>query len=176
MFRKIWQRLKETLQEPKVKWLPLREDSKRPEIATDGSVGYDVFASRVLDRKTKEVIGDLPAEIKPGGSVLIGIGVAFEVCPACYAAEMGPRSSFEPKLGIRLGGAPGTIDPDFRGESTVFLINESLEPFIVEKHMRIAQLVFRKAETPVWIKVSSLSKTKRDKGSFGSTGLKEIKK
>lgn len=176
MFRKIWQRLKETLQEPKVKWVPLRDDSKKPERATDGSVGYDVFASRVLDKRTKEVVGDLPVEIKPGENVLIGIGIAFEVCQPCYAAEMGPRSGFEPKLGIRLGGVPGTIDPDFRGESTVFLINESQEPFIVEKQMRVAQLVFRKVEIPVWEKVSSLSKTKRDKGSFGSTGLKEIKK
>jgi dUTP pyrophosphatase len=159
-----------------VKWLPLRDDSKRPERATDGSCGYDVFASRVLDRKTKAVIGELPVEIKPGESVLKGIGIAFEVYPACYAAEMGPRSGFEPKFGIRLGGAPGTLDSDFRGESTVFLLNEGDQPFLVEKHMRIAQLVFRKVETPAWERASALSQTKRDQGSFGSTGLKEIKK
>jgi len=172
----IWRRLKDLLQEPKVKWVPLRPDSKKPERATDGSAGYDVFASRVLNTKTKEVIGELPVTINPGESVLIGIGIAFEVGPACYASEMGPRSNFEPKLGIRLGGAPGTIDPDFRGESTVFLINESQKPFTVEKHMRVAQLVFRKVETPAWERVEKLSETKRDKGSLGSTGLQEIKK
>ena len=173
---KIWRRLKELLQEPKVKWVPLREDSKMPQRATDGSCGYDVCASRVLEKQTKEVIGDLPAEIRPGESMLLGIGVAFEVSPCCYAAELGPRSNFEPKLGIRLGGAPGTIDPDFRGEATVFLINDGKIPFMVKKNMRIAQLVFRKVETPVWEKVASLSETERGKKGLGSTGLEEIKK
>lgn len=172
----ILKRLRELLREPQVLWIPLREDSKMPQSATDGSSGYDVFASRVLDRKTKEVIGDLPFTINPGESALFGIGVAFEVKPPCYPPLLSPRGGFEPKLGIKLGGAPGIIDSDFRGESTVFLVNEGDQPFTVEKNMRIAQLVFCKVERPEWIRVASLSQTRRGEGSFGSTGLKEIKK
>lgn len=172
----LFKRLYELIAEPKVRWLALREDSKKPESATLGSGGYDVYASRVLDKKTKEVIADLPAEIKPGESILVGIGVAFEVKPPCYVPKMCPRSGFEPKFGVRLGGAPGIIDPDFRGESTVFLINEGKESFVIEKNMRIAQLVFIRVEKPAWQKVVKLSQTKRGTGSFGSTGLKEIKR
>jgi len=121
------------------------------------------------------VIGDLPIEIKSGGSVLIGIGVRFDV-PFPYEAQVRPRSGLASKYDIELSNSPGTIDPDFRGEAGVLLRNRGKKKFIVEKNMRIAQLVFTKVEIPEMKEVLDLSKTPRGEGGFGSTGLFEIKK
>ena len=92
----------------------VREDAKTPVRASDGAVGYDVFASRELDKKTKEVIADLPVKILSGESVLIGIGVQMAV-PFPFQCEMRPRSGLASRHDIELSNSPGTIDPDFRG-------------------------------------------------------------
>ena len=68
--------------------------------------------------------------------------------------------------------SPGTIDSDYRGEICVILINHGKDSFIIERGMRIAQIVFAKLPNFKLIEVKELSATKRDKGGFGSTGLK----
>lgn len=153
----------------------IRRDSKLPERATAGAIGFDVYASRVLDKWTKEVISDLPVEIKPGGSVLIGIGVRFDISFP-YEAQVRPRSGLASRYDVELSNSPGTIDPDFRGEAGILLRNRGEKTFTVEKDMRIAQLIFTKAEIPELKEVQEVSKTVRGEGGFGSTGLFEIKK
>lgn len=157
-----------------VKVQKIREDSKIPERATEGAIGFDVYASRVLDKWTKEVISDLPAEIKPGGSILIGIGMRFDI-PFPYEAQVRPRSGLASRYDVELSNSPGTIDPDFRGEAGILLRNRGDKIFIVEKNMRIAQLVFTKVEIPEMMEALELSETDRGEGGFGSTGLFEIK-
>lgn len=158
-----------------VKVQKIREDSKIPERATKGAVGFDVYASRVLDKWTKEVISDLPAVIEPGASILIGIGVRLAV-PFPYEAQVRPRSGLASRYDVELSNSPGTVDPDFRGEAGVLLRNRGDHAFVVEKNMRIAQLIFTKVEIPEIEEVSELSETDRGEGGFGSTGLFEIKK
>ena len=119
----------------------VREDAKTPVRASDGAVGYDVFASRELDKKTKEVIADLPVKILSGESVLIGIGVQMAV-PFPFQCEMRPRSGLASRHDIELSNSPGTIDPDFRGEAGVLLRNRGKWTFTIEKNMRIAQIIF----------------------------------
>lgn len=155
-----------------VKVQKIREDSKIPERATEGAIGFDVYASRVLDKWTK-VISDLPVEIEPGGSVLIGIGVRFDI-PFPYEAQVRPRSGLASRYDIELSNSPGTVDPDFRGEAGILLRNRGEKCFIVEKNMRIAQLIFTKVEIPALEETLELSKTVRGEGGFGSTGLLEI--
>lgn len=75
------------------------------------------------------------------------------------------------KYGITIGNAPGTVDPDYRGEVGVLLINHGQDPFSVEKNMRIAQLVFYKSEIPNLEETEKLPETIRGVGGFGSTGL-----
>lgn len=153
-----------------IKIRKIRKDAQIPIRASDGAVGYDVFASRVLDKITKEIIQDLPAEILPGGSLLIGIGVQMAV-PWPFQCEMRPRSGLASKHDIELSNSPGTIDPDFRGEAGVLLRNRGEKPFIVEKNMRVAQLIFSKVEIPVLEETEKLPSTKRGEGGFGVTGL-----
>lgn len=153
-----------------IKIRKIRDDAKAPIRASDGAVGYDVFASRILDKNTKEVIGELPARIPAGGSVLIGIGVQMAI-PWLHEAQVRPRSGLASKHNIELSNSPGTIDPDFRGEAGVLLRNRGDESFIIEKDMRIAQLIFSKVEIPVLEEATELPSTRRGSLGFGGTGL-----
>ena len=149
----------------------IRKDALIPIRASDGAVGYDVFGSRVLDKITKRVIQDLPFEIPSGKSVLIGIGVRMAV-PWPFQCEVRPRSGLANKFDIELSNSPGTVDPDFRGEAGVLLRNRGDNSFVIEKNMRIAQLVFSRAEVPILeLTDGELPKTRRGGLGFGSTGL-----
>ncbi|MBI4433851.1 dUTP diphosphatase [Candidatus Uhrbacteria bacterium] len=145
-------------------------DAQIPVRASDGAVGYDVYAYHVVDKHTRESLGALPVTIPPQGSVLLGIGVVFAVPPE-YDCQVRPRSGLASKHDIELSNSPGTVDPDYRGEASVLLRNRSDCPFVVEKGMRVAQLVFTKVELPVFTETDTLPSTARDTGGFGSTGL-----
>ena len=67
---------------------------------------------------------------------------------------------------------PGTIDADYRGEIKVILINLGKENFIVEKGLRIAQMVLCPVTQAQLEEVDDLNKTIRGTGGFGSTGTK----
>ncbi|MFA5358206.1 MAG: dUTP diphosphatase [Patescibacteria group bacterium] len=148
-------------------------DAIIPARATNGAVGFDVYAYGVLDIETKEYGGELPYVLDPGQKILIGVGVAF-ASPWPVECQVRPRSGLANKYGIELGNSPGTVDPDFRGNVGVLLRNRSDAPFVVTKGMRIAQLIFSEVQIPVFEEVSDLPPTRRGAGGFGSTGLSDI--
>ena len=83
---------------------------------------------------------------------------------------MRPRSGLAAKHGITVLNTPGTIDADYRGEVKIILINLGQEDFVIERGMRIAQMVIApvvQAQTQI---VDTLSDTQRGDGGFGSTG------
>ena len=84
---------------------------------------------------------------------------------------MRPRSGLAIKHGITGLNSPGTIDPDYRGEIGVVLINHGTEPFRIERGMRIAQLVVAPVVRAVWKELEVLEQTERGTGGFGSTGV-----
>ncbi len=145
-------------------------DAIVPARASNGAVGYDVYAYRILDKNTREPIDELPFVLEPGESVLTGIGVRFAI-PWPIQCEVRPRSGLASKHNIELSNSPGTIDPDFRGEAGILLRNRGKIPFTLEKEMRIAQLIFSEAQIPVLETVEELPETLRGSGGFGSTGL-----
>ena len=63
-----------------------------------------------------------------------------------------------------------TVDADYRGEVKVILINLGDEDFVIERGMRIAQMVIAPVTQAVFSEVESLSETDRGAGGFGSTG------
>ena len=67
---------------------------------------------------------------------------------------------------------PGTIDADYRGELKVILINLSNKVFVVEKGLRIAQMVLCPVVKATLKEVTELENTERGSGGFGSTGIK----
>lgn len=64
----------------------------------------------------------------------------------------------------------GVIDPDYRGNVAVLLINHGNKEFVLKRGDRFAQMIFEKADLGevVEIPVSDLETTHR--GGFGSTG------
>ena len=99
--------------------------------------------------------------------------MAFPVeLPKNFEAQVRPRSGLALKNSITVLNSPGTIDSDYRGEIGVILINHGIKEFLIERGMRIAQIVFLSLPSIQIVETKSLTKTQRDKGGFGSTGLK----
>ena len=139
----------------------LTADAILPHYAHPGDAGPDVFA-------------DEHAEIDPGESKTVKTGIALEL-PWGTEAQVRPRSGLAAKHQLTVLNAPGTIDAGYRGEVCVILINHGKKPFIVEKGMKIAQLVIQPVLTVDVAEAAELSDTARSTGGFGSTGNKATK-
>jgi dUTP diphosphatase len=111
-----------------------------------------------------------PVAIAPGGRAMIPTGIALAL-PRGHEGQIRPRSGLAARHGVTVLNTPGTIDADYRGEVQVILINHGTAPFMVERGMRIAQLVIARVERAVLIEVDSLDATERAAGGIGSTGL-----
>ena len=143
-----------------IKILDHGEGLELPHYATEGSAGVDLKAA------VDEAVIISPMERK-----LIPTGLSMAI-PENYEAQIRPRSGLAFKKGITVLNTPGTIDSDYRGEVKVLLINLGKEDFVVERGMRIAQLVVEKYEKIQWNVVESLDDTSRAGGGYGSTGVK----
>ena len=126
---------------------------------TEDSAGFDLMAA--IEQK---II------LKPNTTELIPAGFCLEM-PKDFEAQVRPRSGLALKNSVTVLNSPGTIDADYRGEVGVILINHSQKNFDIHRGMRIAQIIFSRVPETVLIEKSSLSKTKRDQGGFGSTGV-----
>jgi dUTP pyrophosphatase len=101
--------------------------------------------------------------------VSVPTGIAIELPPG-YEAQVRPRSGLAARHGIALLNAPGTIDPGYRGELKVLLINHSDVDFQIEAGQRIAQLVISAYARVECSWAVELSDSARSDGGFGSTG------
>ena len=126
-----------------------------PKRSSAGAAGYDIYADQ-----SGFIVGY-------GSTLLISTGWAMEM-PDGYYAEIRPRSGLAVKHGIDT--LAGVIDSDYRGEVKVVLINHGSKHFKIKAGDRIAQLVFRKHETPNIMLVDELGDSVRGAGGFGSTG------
>ena len=111
-----------------------------------------------------------PVTLQPGERTLIPTGIAIAL-PDGYEAQIRPRSGLALKHGVSLVNTPGTIDPDYRGEIGVILINHGAELFTVTSGDRIAQMVFARFERGELLEVTELENTVRGAGGFGHTGV-----
>ncbi len=131
-----------------------------PQYQTEDAAGMDLYAS------INEQITLKPLERK-----LIPAGIMTEI-PSGYEIQIRPRSGLALKNGITVLNSPGTIDPDYRGEIGVILINLGNKDFIINKGDRIAQAVINKVERFFITEVNDLGESERGSGGFGSTGKK----
>ena len=130
-----------------------------PKYETTGSSGMDLSANI-----------EAPISINPGSTAIIPTGLSVSI-PKGYEIQIRPRSGLAAKNKISVLNTPGTIDADYRGEIKVILINLSKENFIVEKGLRIAQMVVSPVIQVELKEVDELENTARGKGGFGSTGV-----
>lgn len=105
--------------------------------------------------------------LHPGERKLVPTGLAVEIPPGCYG-RIAPRSGLAVKHGVDT--LAGVIDPDFRGELKVLLINLGDQAISFDAGARIAQLITERAASGDFVEVEELSDTERAGGGFGSTG------
>ncbi|QJB57698.1 dUTP diphosphatase [Pseudodesulfovibrio sp. zrk46] len=128
--------------------------------ATEHSAGLDLRAC--ID--TEEL------EIGSGEKVAIPAGISIEILEKSVAAYVFSRSGLGTKEGLTVSQGVGVIDPDYRGEIKVSLLNTSGEKRRIKRGQRIAQLVFMPIFQGVIRPVDELGETDRGAGGFGSTG------
>lgn len=145
--------------EIKIKRLEHSKGIPIPEYATLNSSGMDLRAAI-----WENII------LKPFERVAVPTGFSVEI-PEGYEGQIRTRSGLALNNGIVCLNSPGTIDSDYRGEVKVILCNLSKEDFVVERGMRIAQLVIVKYEKAKVNEVNELTNTKRGKNGFGSSGV-----
>ncbi len=138
----------------------LSKDVALPKYETKGSSGLDLAA--YTDKQIK---------ILPGKSEIIPTGLAVAI-PKNFEIQIRPRSGLAAKSQISVLNTPGTIDADYRGELKVILINLSNKVFVVEKGLRIAQMVLCPVVKATLKEVTELENTERGSGGLGSTGIK----
>ena len=138
----------------------LSKDVPLPKYETEGSSGLDLAANT-----NKQI------KILPGKSQIISTGLAVAI-PKNFEIQIRPRSGLAAKSQISVLNTPGTIDADYRGEIKVILINLSAKVFVVEKGLRIAQMVLCPVIKATLKEVTELDNTERGSGGFGSTGIK----
>jgi dUTP pyrophosphatase len=108
------------------------------------------------------------ALLEPGVPRLVPTGLTLEI-PAGYEAQVRPRSGLALKHAITVPNAPGTIDPGYRGEVRVILLNLGREPYSIHAGDRIAQLILARYEAVEWLE-TDLADSARGAGGFGSSG------
>ena len=136
------------------------KDIPLPNYSSENCSGLDLYAA--IEKKIK---------IKNGEFITIPTGIKIAL-KKNLEAQIRPRSGLAAKYGITVLNTPGTIDADYRGEIKIILINHGKKIFIVERGMRVAQLIITKIEKIKWNEKKKINqKTKRKESGFGSTGL-----
>jgi len=136
------------------------KDIPLPKYSSENCSGLDLYAA--IKNKIK---------IKNGEIVIIPTGIKIGL-KKNLEAQVRPRSGLAANFGITVLNTPGTIDADYRGEIKIILINHGKKIFIIERGMRIAQLIITKVEKIKWSEKKKINEqTKRKESGLGSTGL-----
>jgi dUTP pyrophosphatase len=146
--------------EVRITRLPHGADLPLPQYQSELAAGLDLLAA---------VAADAPVEIAPGKHAMIPTGIAIAL-PRGTEGQVRPRSGLAAKHGVTVLNSPGTIDADYRGELQVILVNIGSETFIVQRGMRIAQLVIAPIIQVKLVESGTLDSTQRATSGFGSTG------
>lgn len=131
----------------------IHPDAKLPSYGHKGDAGLDLFSAvdLVLERGQIEAVSTGIRVAVPEGNV----GLIWD------------------KSGISLKGVhrlAGVIDSGYRGEVKVVLVNLSDSPFVINKGMKIAQMLIQPLTMVKVVEAEELDDTSRGEGGFGSTG------
>jgi dUTP pyrophosphatase len=134
----------------------LDKSVEMPKYAKKGDAAFDL-------RSAEEKI------VKAGHKELVKTALRIAV-PEGYCGLIWDRSGLAAKNGIHC--LAGVLDSGYRGEIVVVLHNLGKEDFLIEKNMRIAQMLIQPVDAATLTEVDELEDTERSSGGFGHTGLK----
>ncbi len=146
--------------EIKVKYLHALWAQHPLQYATSHSAGLDLRAC--LEQEDYELM--------PGAKHVFGCGLALEIVTPGVAGFIFSRSGLGTKQGLVVTQGVGVVDPDYRGELKVSLLNISAQAQRITQGQRIAQLLFLPAYQARISKVKSLNLTGRGEQGFGHSG------
>jgi dUTP pyrophosphatase len=135
----------------------LHPAAQPPARSRPGDAGYDL---RCVEAFT----------LAPGERRVVPTGVAIAL-PDGVAGLVVPRSGLAARHGLSVVNGPGLVDPNYRGELRVVLVNLGDEPFAAQPGDRIAQLLLVPFVAPELRVVDELPDTERGADGFGSSGL-----
>nr|XP_033786469.1 uncharacterized protein LOC117353945 [Geotrypetes seraphini] len=150
--------LKPKYGKPTIRWAPLSDRAIAPTRVYAKAAGYDLYAA------CEQTI---PAK----GRSLINTDIQVSPPPGAYL-RIAPRSGLALKQSIDV--AAGVIDPDFRGNVAVLLVNQGDSEYKVQIGDRIAQLICERIWHPNLVQWTRLPDTSRGEQGFGSTGVGTI--
>jgi dUTP pyrophosphatase len=136
----------------------LHPDARPPVRSRPGDAGYDLSCVSAFS-------------LAPGERAMVPTGVAVAIPPGMCGLVL-PRSGLANKYGISCVNGPGLVDPNYRGELRVILINHGTETFEAAAGDRIAQLLIVPFASPELVVVDELPHGGDDRGAggFGSSG------
>jgi dUTP pyrophosphatase len=139
----------------------LSPGARLPQRAYEHDAAFDLFS--VED-----------AIVAPQHRQVVGTGVALGLPPGVAALTL-PRSGLAAEHGIALVNAPGLIDPGYRGEVRIILLNtDRHHPFSIAVGDRIAQLLIVALTRVSFFETVRLDGTERGERGFGSSGRAPI--
>jgi dUTP pyrophosphatase len=139
----------------------LTEAARLPLRAYENDAAYDLFAAD-------------DHVLPPLGRAVVGTGIALGLPPGLAALTL-PRSGLAARHGISIVNAPGLIDPGYRGEVRVILLNTDRDDeFAVAAGDRVAQLLFLPLTAVALAQDAALDDTHRGERGFGSSGRGEL--
>jgi dUTP pyrophosphatase len=141
-----------------LRFIRLSEKATLPTRAHDNDSGLDLYSAEA-------------ARIVTGARVSVGTGLAVAI-PEGLAGLVLPRSGLALKHGVTLVNSPGLIDPGYRGEVRILLLNtDQTLDFQVKPGDRIAQLLLVPVASASPLQADSLDETTRGEAGFGSSGF-----
>ena len=131
--------------------------------------GIPEYAHGPLEDAGLDVRSIEAAVLLPNIPLAVSTGLAIEI-PSGYEVQLRPRSGMALKHAITLANSPATIDPGYRGELKVIMLNLGKMPYEIKEGDRIAQMIVSKYEAITWNEETDLSDSNRGEGGFGSSG------
>jgi dUTP pyrophosphatase len=140
-----------------LRFVKLNERATLPTRAHDNDAGLDLYAAEA-------------ARLAPGARVRVGTGLAVQI-PDGVGGLVLPRSGLALRHGVTLVNSPGLIDPGYRGEVQVLLLNtDPTREFQISPGERIAQLLLVPVVHASPLQADALDESTRGEGGFGSSG------
>jgi len=159
-----------------VLYKPLYEDTIKPTFAHEGDACMDVFVHAILHLVQKDGkdefadIGEDEIVIQPNHWAIFGLGFALAVPEGYYMSKV-PRSGLSMKRGLTIINSPTTVDAGYRAEVLIGIVNEGVEPQIIKKRDKIAQMLLKKLENWELVDSDILLESERGMNGIGSTGV-----
>ena len=129
--------------------------AKIPTLGSEFSAGYDLYS-------TEEYI------LKPLERKLFKTGINVAIPIGLYG-RIAPRSGLAYKNGLDI--LAGVIDPDYRSDIGVILINLGYDNKQIMIGDRIAQIIFEHYNSAIFKETDTLPETIRNEDGFGSTDV-----